>query len=70
MFFPHSDVFLFQGQEAVRGYGSTTNGSKEPPPESLPLSPRIRLGSVRESSEYSDSSGPSIIEMKRVRYYT
>lgn len=56
-----------KGQEAVRGYGSTTNGSKEPPPESLPLSPRIRLGSVRESSEYSDSSGPSIIEMKRAQ---
>jgi hypothetical protein len=48
--------FSFQGQEAVRGYGSTTNGSKEPPPESLPLSPRTRIGSVRESSEFSDSS--------------
>jgi len=62
--FFHIDGF-FQGQEAVRGYGSTSNGSKEPPPESLPLSPRMR-----QSSEFSDSSGPSFIEMKRVRYCT
>lgn len=57
---------LFQGHDMVPGYGSTSSGSQSPRGENIPLTPRMRYGSVRESSEFSDSSGPSIIEMKRV----
>lgn len=55
-------------REAVEGYGATSSGSQSPALESHPLAPRMRLGSVRESSEFSDSSGPSIIEMKRAQW--
>ncbi|XP_071144697.1 synaptotagmin-A-like isoform X2 [Mytilus edulis] len=57
-----------KGHDPAQGYGSTSTGSQSPPSECMPLSPRMRVGSVKESSEFSDSSGPSMIEMKRAQW--